>query len=781
VSERGADKPGFETKARHWLLRSLVLAAVYFASARLGLALQFQDTQATPIWPPSGIALAAVLLFGPRISGGVFLGAFLANLIDFYLKARAHGPVVPPDLFRHMASHPHQVTVSAMIGAGNMLEAIAGAAFIRRYVPRLDLAEKIRGVLLFALATFLCCLIASTMGTVSFALASLVPPVLAPTMWFTWWLGDVAGILAFTPLLLVWSQLSFGEWRREPWLGIVASLLLVYVLGQILFDGWLDREMTMVSRDVFHGWLNLKWFKAEAYIILPALLWCEVRFGRPVGTLAIAIVSLIALFGTLHGLGPFIGDSQNEALLVLQGFVAIVALTLAVLGAALTERRRAFEELTQARALLERRVDERTVDLHRANEALSLQVRERNDALARLEKEIVERQRAEEILRQSQKIEAVGQLTGGIAHDFNNLLTIIMGQLDLLLRRLDKTSVGARDSAEAAMRGATRAAALVQRLLTFSRRQPLNPTNVDANELVSGMDDLVRRSIGEAIICEMALAADLAPCHCDFNQLESALLNIVLNARDAMPQGGRLTITTANVALAGAEAEQAGLDPGAYVMLAVSDEGHGMTPEIRNRAFEPFFTTKEVGKGSGLGLSMVYGFVKQSQGGVRIETEHAPGTTVKLYLPRYAEPAIANEPAPAPAAPARPSPRLVLVVEDDDAVRQYSMAALEVLGYRVMGAADGAAALDLRSSEPDIELLFTDIGLPGRDGPRLVEEARRLRPELKVLFTTGYDRFSGNVAPGGDPILAKPFTTDALAREIDRVLSPAFERRSAPV
>jgi len=386
-----------------------------------------------------------------------------------------------------------------------------------------------------------------------------------------------------------------------------------------------------------------------------------------------------------------------------------------------------------------------------------------------------ERRRIEEQLRQSQKMEAIGQLTGGVAHDFNNLLTIIVGNLDNLQRHLpDKAD--ARRMAEAIMRAATRATTLTHRLLAFARRQPLEPKPIDVNKLVAGMSDLLRRSLGESIVIETVLAGGLWRTLADPNQLESALLNLAVNARDAMPQGGKLTLETANAFLdEGYAAAHEDLTAGQYVVIAVSDTGSGMTPEVAEKAFEPFFTTKEVGQGTGLGLPQVYGFVKQSGGHVKIYSEPGEGTTVKLYLPRLAAAGAPSEGAAEK--PTQPEPFAgvaILLVEDDDDVRNYGGNILRELGYRVLEAPTGAEALRLLEAEPEIRLLFTDIGLPGGlNGRQLADEAKRRRPDLKVLFTTGYARnaivHQGRLDPGVE-LIVKPFTAMALGSKVRQVL-----------
>jgi len=389
-------------------------------------------------------------------------------------------------------------------------------------------------------------------------------------------------------------------------------------------------------------------------------------------------------------------------------------------------------------------------------------ITERRDAQRELEQ-------AREALFQSQKMEAVGQLTGGVAHDFNNLLTVIIGGLDVL-KRCDPDELVRRERAlDMSLHAAERAASLTSRLLAFSRRQPLQPTPTDLNILVRNMTDLLHRTLGEAVELEGVLTPRLWRVEVDQNQLESAILNLAVNARDAMPAGGKLTMETANTFLdASYSASDAEVLPGQYAVLAVSDTGVGMPKETVARAFEPFYTTKEVGRGTGLGLSMVYGFVKQSGGHVTIHSEPGQGTTVKLYFPRHTG-AGAVEPMPEAPLPPASAGEVVLVVEDNEDVRAYSVMSLSELGYEVLEAGDGEAALAILEVEPRIDLLFTDVVLPGISGRVLVDRAVARRPDLKVLFTTGYSR-NAIVHQGrldaGVQLISKPFTFDQLAARI---------------
>ncbi len=400
-------------------------------------------------------------------------------------------------------------------------------------------------------------------------------------------------------------------------------------------------------------------------------------------------------------------------------------------------------------------------------------------------RDVTEAKNIEERLRQAQKMETIGQLTGGVAHDFNNLLTVVCGNVEIIQRNAtllegDGASSRIRSAADNAMRGAQRATVLTQRLLAFSRRQPLDPKPVNVNRLVAGMSDLLQRTLGEHIDIETVLGGGLWWTSADPNQLESALLNLAVNARDAMAEVGKLTIETANSHLDERYAnDHAEVLPGQYVQIAVSDTGSGMTRAVLARAFEPFFTTKDVGHGTGLGLSQVYGFVKQSGGHVKVYSEVGLGTTIRIYLPRLSagyEQVEADEPQEEHA-PQGELAEMVLVIEDDPDVRLYTVELIRDLGYLVLEAPDGGAALELLRREPGVGLLFTDVGLPGgMNGRQLAEAARALRPELPVLFTTGYARnaivHGGRLDPGVQ-LITKPFTRAALAVKLREVLDAA--------
>ncbi|HEX3429498.1 MAG TPA: ATP-binding protein [Rhizomicrobium sp.] len=455
------------------------------------------------------------------------------------------------------------------------------------------------------------------------------------------------------------------------------------------------------------------------------------------------------------------------------GLIAILVSMSAIILATLAISQRA---LAIANTELARRADELT--------AANMELRVQSE----------EREKAEAALRQSQKMEAIGQLTGGVAHDFNNLLQIIIGSLGSLRRRSAGWDLGAEATRDfdrfldGAEEGAGRAAALTRQLLAFSRRQPLQPESVEANRLVARMTSLLTRTLGETIAIETVLASGIWRVWTDPNQLESAILNLAVNARDAMPQGGKLTIETANAHIDdvyAARYEQ--LKAGQYVLIAVTDNGTGMDGATLAQAFEPFFTTKAGGHGTGLGLSQVYGFINQSGGHTKIYSEPGHGTTVKMYLPRalIVRPETEEHPA-VPEWHAGPAGgETILVIEDEEKVRTASVEMLEELGYRVLESNDGPSALKLLQGNPGIDLVFTDVVLPGgMNGRELADEIRRVLPDIKVLYTTGYARNAivhhGRLDPGV-ALISKPFSFAELAAKIRAVLESPNEIRGETV
>ncbi|KKZ83991.1 histidine kinase [Rhizobium phaseoli] len=473
----------------------------------------------------------------------------------------------------------------------------------------------------------------------------------------------------------------------------------------------------------------------RSYLAVPVIS----RTGEVIGGL---------FFG--HADSGMFSEESERGLLGLAGEAAVAIDNSRLFEAAqreLEERGRAEEALKELNAHLEDLVIQKTDELTRNAEAL----------------------------RQAQKMEAVGQLTGGVAHDFNNLLQIIVGNLDTLLRTLPADAGRLRRAASQAMSGAERAAVLTQRLLAFARRQPLDPKPVDANNLIRGMSDLLHRTLGEIYEVEIVLAGGLWKTEADPNALESALLNLAINARDAMSEGGKLTIETFNAHLDEAYAvNHTEVAPGQYVAISVSDTGAGMDAETVGRAFEPFFTTKDQGKGTGLGLSQVYGFAKQSKGHVKIYSELGEGTTVKIYLPRLLSGQVDEATVDRMPLPEAGSGEIILVVEDDPDVLAYSVESLKELGYHVLEAKDGPTALQVLAFNLPVDLIFTDVVLPGgMSGADLVAKVRELQPAVKALFTTGYSR-NAIVHQGrldkGVHLLQKPFSIKDLAVRVRSVL-----------
>ena len=497
---------------------------------------------------------------------------------------------------------------------------------------------------------------------------------------------------------------------------------------------------------------------------------------------------------SLNIAGKIYYETHFLPLLRMQGFFNEVALDLVAQdGHALSTLVNAIERRDPAgkvrfiriivfNAADRRRYERELLEARRAAEAASKELRELNLTLeARIAEAVDQRMQAEEALRQAHKMEAVGQLTGGIAHDFNNLLTGIIGSLELLDTRIRQGRFKDIDRYVSAARGAAkRAATLTHRLLAFARRQTLDPKPTNINRLVAGMEELIRRTMGAAIEIEVVGTAGLWSTLVDPNQLENALLNLCINARDAMPEGGRLTIETANKWLDGQAGGERDLPAGQYVALSVTDTGTGMPPEVIGRAFDPFFTTKPTGQGTGLGLSMIHGFVRQSGGQVRIYSELGQGTTMCLYLPRHhggdAAPDARAEVAEAPPGGAGGT---VLVVDDEPVVRALVAEVLDECGCVTIEAEDAAAGLKILQSKARVDLLVTDVVLPGgMNGRQLADAARDLRPGLRVLFITGYaeNALVGNGHLNPDmQVITKPFAVDALARRVRDLLAATQE------
>ena len=507
--------------------------------------------------------------------------------------------------------------------------------------------------------------------------------------------------------------------------------------------------------------------KLEGYPFItffPAIALAAFSGGRKPGTLAALISAYLAAYFLIEPIGSLNISWPSGWLGMI--FFAVTSVTMIVLVDFAVRVSARLIETTQLLRALNETLEDRVAARTRELTLLTAQLRD----------EIKTREAAESHVRQMQKMEAVGQLTGGIAHDFNNMLAIIIGNLQLIQRNL----LQGRDIlrfVDNAMDGASRAAALTRQLLAFSRQQPLAPIAIDLNALVSNMAELLRRTLGEQVILECVLAGGLWRTCVDPGQLENALLNLAVNARDAMPEGGKLTIETQNTHLDDAYAfAHPDVNPGQYVLVAVSDTGTGMPAKVIARAFDPFFTTKSEGKGTGLGLSQVHGFIKQSKGHVKIYSEIGHGTSIKIYLPRHtgdAPRASGVEPAVDESVPTGRPEEIILLVEDDNAVRHTHVSILRELNYTVLHAGSGAEALSMLQSHPATSLLFTDVMMPEMNGRVLADATRAAMPNLKVLYTTGYTPnavvHNGIIDPDVD-LLPKPFSYDQLARKVRAVL-----------
>jgi PAS domain S-box-containing protein len=777
-----------------------LLAALYFATAKVGLLAAVAQAVVSSAWPPAGLALAALLLFGIRYWPGITIAAFLLNVSSGVPLAGAAG-----------------------IGVGNTLEAVVGAVLLQRVARFRPSLERLQDVLaLVLLAAGLSTLVGATIGVTSLWLSGAISSASYGSLWFVWWSGDATGVLVFGSLLLAWT--ATPGVREAPGRAVEATALALLL---VLLTGALFRLPY-----------------SYVYAIFPVVSWAALRFGPRGAATATTLVAGLAIWYTMHGRGPFVASTPTQNLALLQTFVGLLAVTALVLAALVTERTTAERALTESemqyRVLFEsnpnpllaydldtlgllavneaavrqygytreeflamtlqdihlpqdvpaprdlvarneaglrnrgewrhRRKDGTIIDVEITRNTLTLAGRPAALAMAH---DVTKRKSVETQLLQAQKMEAVGRLAGGIAHDFNNLLTVILGSSDLLLEglRVDHQS---RADLEDIHKAGQRAAALTRQLLAFSRQQVLTPQVLDLNALIADLEKMLRRLIGEDIEFRTVLAADLGAVRADPGQLEQVIMNLAVNARDAMPHGGKLTIETVNADLDDAYAQaHVPLVSGRYAMLAVSDTGIGMDTQVKAHIFEPFFTTKEKGKGTGLGLATVYGIVKQTDGYIWVYSEPGQGTSFKIYLPRVA--AAAEPPAPKPLAPASlAGSETVLLAEDEAAVRNFTRRVLAAHGYTVLTAADGQEALHLaeRHAGP-IHLLLTDVVMPNMGGRELAERLVAARHEMKVLYLSGYTDDAivhHGVLEPGIAFLQKPFTLQGLARKLREVL-----------
>ena len=805
--------------ALRWLARALALAAVYFVVAETGLRYATIGPSISPVWPPTGLAVAALVLLGPGYWPAILLGAFLAN-----------------------ATTSIPVLAAAGIACGNTSEAMLAAYLLRSRAGQHLALDDLLGVrTLVVVAAPIGALASATVGVTSLWLAHVVPEAGVWSALSLWWAGDYLGALVVVPVFLTWLTWLTGAGPTGVRIGRRAALELSLLVGgavlatMAIFGGLLPASLLLPAQ--------------YPYLLFPFVIGAALRFGPRGASLLTMTVATLAVGYTARGGGPFVMQtvpSTDTALLLYIGILAITGLSL---GPATTRHERAERALREANEHLAAVIQSSPLAIYtldpestvrswnRAAEALygwpaeevigrplptigqdledharlrdrvlrgealrgvevtrrrkdgtlvniSLSVAPLHDAAGQvtgmlsLAADITEMRQLEVQYRQAQKMEAVGRLAGGIAHDFNNLLTAIIGTTALVLEDLGLESRARLDIQEIE-KAAKRAAGLTRQLLIFSRQQVLEPRALDLNALVGNLEKMLHRLIGEDVELRTKPAAGLGAVRADPGQLEQAIVNLVVNARDAMPKGGRLTIETADVELDRSYvAGHVPTQPGPYVLLAVSDTGVGMDGATKARLFEPFFTTKEPGRGTGLGLATVYGIVKQSGGYVWAYSELGHGTTFKIYLPRVAETAEAPESTTSPPTPVGGS-ETVLVVEDQEEVRKLTKRVLEARGYTVLAARNGVEALEIVAQHVNqIHLMITDVVMPGMNGREVARLACARRSDLKVLYVSGYTGeavLQHRLLEPGVAFLQKPFTPDVLARKTREVLDNSKE------
>jgi signal transduction histidine kinase len=607
--------------------------------------------------------------------------------------------------------HYNSLALSALLALAQIVQPIVDVRIMRamNFDPRLERARD--PVILCGIAGPIGSLLAAAIALSLYAAFGARAVSEVPLNFVTWWLRDWLGVMVTTPLIFAWVYGRRIQWSWPRIAEALALLTTVFAGSQLMFGLW----GVFATRDV-----------PIAFVFFPIVGWAALRFGVRMATVLVALISAFAIAVAGLGIGPFAAFPVTLTQFLLFTFLALGSLSGLLLAAIMAER---------------------------------------DDAL---NKRLV----LEEQLRHSQKMEAVGRLAGGIAHDFNNLLTAIIGYTEIVLTSLDPKD-DRRADAEEIGRAAMRAADLTRQMLAFSRRQVLQPKIIDLNIALSKVEPMLRRVIGEDIVMTVAGKASSAFVRVDPGQVEQVVMNLVVNARDAMPQGGRLTVETADAILdEAALADSPDAKPGPYVMLSVADTGTGMAPEVRARIFEPYFTTKDVGKGTGLGLSTAYGIVRQSEGHISVSSELGLGTTFRIYLPRSEAPEqsvhqAGGEPMP-------DGTEHVLLVEDDPSVRRLSKELLTRLGYSVTEAASGRAGLALGSDDTrHFDLALCDVILGDMSGPAVAEALSALRPSIRVLYMSGYTDEAivrTGVLDEGKPFLQKPFTPMQLAKKVREVL-----------
>jgi signal transduction histidine kinase len=704
----------------------VLLASVYVITGKFGLSVAFYHASASAVWPPAGLALAALLLWGIELWPAVFIGAFLVNF-----------------------SASGSLAANFAIAAGNTLETVLGAWLIRQYADGPYVFRSAQSIFKFALITTGGTLVSSTIGVTSLVLAGLARLQSFAPIWLTWSLGDLVGAWILVPLVVLWAT------ERPP----------SFRLKRVLEAGLLVATVIGVGASLFFGEIP----SGMEYLAIPPLLGGAFGFGqRGAATLAF-VMSALALAGTLQRFGPFAMSNPNTSLILLQLFIGAIAMTTLVLAAVVSERkeaedalRGARDELAKSNEELERRVEERTADLEQARAALL--------------EDIEEQKRLEEQLRQSQKLESIGTLAAGVAHDFNNVLNIIKGYASLLADRPD-TAESIRIIDEAVERGAS----TVRQLLILSRKSEAALVPTSLNDLVAELARLVVQTFPKTIDIELEFADGLSPTLADANQIRQVLLNLSLNARDAMPTGGRLTFRTKIAETArpdsGSPAKQT------FFVIEVADTGKGMDEAVRRRIFEPFFTTKQTGEGTGLGLAIAYGVVQNHGGFIDVESRVGKGTTFRSYLPAGPVEEQLSMTAILRGAPAQalrrtaPVRRTVFIVEDEEHTARLLKTVLARRGCSAVVALDGAAALDIYQSRwREIDAVLLDIGLPKIPGWEVMRRMKEINPAVKIIVA------SGNIAPelradmhrvGVNDFVDKPYTFDGVAEKLENLMEAA--------
>jgi signal transduction histidine kinase/ActR/RegA family two-component response regulator len=802
------------------VVTSLVLAACYYAAARFGLRYASIGRSISLVWPPTGIALAALTALGLRYWPSVAAGALLANLAT----------PVPP-------------LTAALIAAGNTLEALIGATLLRRASgadPRLHAVRTVRTLVLMSVP--LGAVASAGFGVTALHLAHSLEHSVA-TAFGVWWTGDLLGGLVVGPLLLAWILPKPTRAHARGMIEIALICLGTVAVAELLL-GTLVRVPVLQQVDYL-------------YLLFPFVIWAALRFGPRGATLVTFTVAVVAVWHTSRGGGPFIGASEPATLLAAACYLAAVAVTGLALAAAVSHERASAAAATELReeelrsavdaarmgtwswtAADDRVVWDRTMGelFHLApgetvgsyadfmarvhpedrdyvasivGEAMERSTRldfefrillaggrirwianrgrvrlgpdGRVIGLTGVTSDVTDRRVTEQQLRQAHRMESIGRLAGGVAHEANNQMSVIIGASDFI-RRHPALPPQVKTDVDDIRRAAERTATVTAQLLAFSRRQVLKPVVLDLNEILQRFVAVLRRSMGADCRVTLQLDPALAPVKADPGQLEQVVLNLALNARDAMPTGGELVIETAMIELGdGPPPEEAGVEmpPGRYAVLGVRDTGQGMDRDTLANVFEPFFTTKDVGRGSGLGLSTVYGIVKQSGGYIWATSEPGKGSTFRIYLPQTAAlPDRARPSGSHPQSGAVPGRgELILVVEDEEQVRRVAARALSEAGFQVLEAANGREALELaaRATAP-VRLVLTDVVMPEMSGRELADRLAVLLPGTPVLFTSGYTDGEilrrGLLAPDSD-FLGKPFSPDAVVRAVRDRLAPA--------